>query len=1050
MKTIRATDQQREVWLASGFGDAAGRAYVCPISLELTGPLDVTALVEAVDALVERHESLRSSFHDGTEVRVHHGLVVNVPLVDLAHYAPDRQHAMVREWYAAERQRVFDLERAPLLRCTLLRLGEQRHHLVITHHHIVADGWGGDVLLRDLGSLYRARHHGKDDDLPPAPGLAAHSQRQAARAESAAFAAERAYWEGKFSDGFPEFRIPPDEPRPTADAGEAGHMRIPLPEGLVQDLRRLSARHSATLYMTMLAAFRVFASRVSGVDDLVIGSSYLNRGSAEERELVAHCANVLCLRTPVYDPRQRFDALLEAVRTEVLGANEHAGYPLQRLTEGLRAQEPRRSKLVTTVFNMEREGIPADFGPGIQARPVSMDALPGTPFDFTLTAVQTGREVSLDLIYDGGVYSSATARRWLEQYRTLLAAVAEDPAGRLGRLPMMSQDERRTVTLDWNRTERDIPQDRCLHHLVSEHAARTPDAPAVVSAAGTLSYAQLDTAANRLAGRLLAQGVTPDRTVAVCLPRRPELIVALLAVLKAGAGYLPLDAAYPAARLTHMLQDSGTSVVITRRGILPDAVTAGRTIVEPGQQGEEGDRLPSQAPEVDVRPENLAYVLYTSGSTGTPKGTMTSHRSVIRLVFGLDGPQLGPDRRILAAAPVTFDASTFEIWGALAHGAACVLHGDTVPDYHSLFATIRDHQVDTAWLTSALFNGIVDSGPEEWRPLRRLLVGGEALSPGHVRRALARLPETTLINGYGPTESTTFACCYEIPRDLPAEATAVPIGRPIGHTRAYVLDADLRPVPVGVRGELYVAGYGLARGYLGRSALTAERFLPDPFGPPGGRLYRTGDLARWDAQGNLHYLGRADQQLKIRGHRIEPGEIEAVLRRHPTVRDAVVIACETGPGDRELAAYVVPREGRSPSEEELGEFLRATLPDYLCPSRIISLDAFPLTANGKLDRAALPGPSRQEVPAEPAPDQRTATEERLAALWAEVMKRDDIGLDTDFFEIGGHSLRATQIVSRIRRTFAVKFPIPAFFDAPSIRAQAKIIDTLLQEASVDR
>ncbi|MER6029499.1 amino acid adenylation domain-containing protein [Streptomyces sp. NPDC001851] len=1061
-RTVPLTDQQREVWIASRLGGAATGAYLCPIALELRGPLRVTALVGAVDDLVERHESLRTCFPDGDAAHIWDGLLVNVPLLDLSPYSGARQETMVRQWYDAELRAGLDPGQAPLVRFHLLRLDAERHHLVVTHHHIVADGWAGDVLLRELGALYRARCEGTSSSLPPAPRLADHGEQCAALQESPAFAAARAYWTGKFADGFPDVRLPADATASGAGDQAARRIRVPLPAPLVRELRRVSAHHSATLYMTLLAAFRVFVHRISGADDLVVGASFLNRPSAQDRDLVAHRANVLCLREPVYDPRRRFDAVLDQVRAEVLTAHEHGVYPLQRLVEEVGfARDSRRSAPVTAVFNMEREDVTADFGPAVEVSPVPMDTLPGSPFEVTLTAVQTGTDISLDLVFRPCLHSEGTARRWLEQYRTLLEGVARDPAGPVGRLPMMPAEERRTVVETWNRTERDLPAEQCLHRLVGGHAARTPGAAAVVSPAGTLTYGELDTAANRLAHHLLAQGVTVDRPVAVCLPRTPELIVALLAVLKAGGAYLPLDANYPAARLTHMLDDSGAAVVITRHGMLPETVTATRRVVELDRQRTAIDSLPSHAPRTVVAPDNLAYVLYTSGSTGVPKGTMTSHRNVTRLVFGLDHLGLGPGRRILAAAPISFDASTFEIWGALAHGGTCVLHPDGVPEAHALFAVMREHRVDTAWLTAALFNAVLDSGPEQWPPLRHLVVGGEALSAGHVRRALARLPGTSITNGYGPTESTTFACCHEIPADLPAEVHSVPIGRPIGNTQAYVLGPGLEPVPVGVEGELFLAGPGLARGYLGRPATTARHFLPNPYGPPGSRLYRTGDLARWNPDGTLQYLGRTDHQLKIRGHRIEPGEIEATLRRHPAIHNAVVVPYRTSAGDQELAAHAVLVPGRTCSAEEAKEFLAGVLPRYLLPARILFLDALPLTANGKVDRRALPDPA-DHSPAPPAedtpagagaspagPSGPTPTEERLTAIWAEVLKKDGIGLDDDFFELGGHSLRATQIISRIRRSFSAALPLTAFFDHPSIRAQAKIIDSLVQEVSGD-
>ncbi|WP_031525904.1 non-ribosomal peptide synthetase, partial [Streptomyces sp. NRRL F-5123] len=801
---VPATDQQRAVWIDDALRGPNSTAYACMMAVELEGPLHVSALLTAIDAVMERHESLRATFPTADDVRIHDDLQLNVPLLDFSHYRSERQAVAVRAWYAAERCGTFDLTNGPLVRWHILRLADRTHHLVVSHHHIVADGWAGDVLLGELGHIYRSARDGRDSPLEPAPRLRWHSEQLTAEEQSPEFAQARAYWLARFADGFPHVRMPVDpSAAPSSEAGgegSAARIRLPLAAELVQDLRRISARRSATLYMTLLAAFRVFVARITGAEDLVVGSSHLNRPTAEERALVAHRANVLCLREPRYDPSATFDSFLDAVRDDVLCADEHSRFPFYRLRTEFAATEGRRGP-VTAVFNMEREDVTADFGPVVTVRPVPMDALPGTPFDITVTALQTGREVLLELIYQPGVHGEPTVRRWLDQYRLLLEGVARNPTEQVARLPMLTAAQRRDAVESWNRTARPLPTGQALHHLVSSHAARTPQAPAIVTAGRSLTYAELDITANRLAAYLLDRGASRERAVAIALPRGPELIVSMLAVLKAGGAYVPLDPAHPARRLLHMLDDSGADLVVTRHGLLPDTVTAGRTLVELDRE-EAGIAVQAEdAPDVPVHADSLAYILYTSGSTGEPKGTMASHRNVIGLAFGLDHLQLGPERRVLAAAPVVFDASTFEIWGALLHGAACVLYPAAAPDPDELLAAIRDREADTVWLTSALFNTLLDVRSEPWPSLRHLVVGGEALSVTHVRRALDLLPDTVITNGYGPTESTTFACCHEIPRDLPVSAVSVPIGRPIGNTRAYVLGPDLEPVPAGAVGE---------------------------------------------------------------------------------------------------------------------------------------------------------------------------------------------------------------------------------------------------------
>jgi amino acid adenylation domain-containing protein len=516
------------------------------------------------------------------------------------------------------------------------------------------------------------------------------------------------------------------------------------------------------------------------------------------------------------------------------------------------------------------------------------------------------------------------------------------------------------------------------------------------------------------------------------------MVVGLLGILKAGGAYVPLDPSYPKERLEFMLEDTRATIVLTEMVSLKSLPLTGARVICLDRDWEEIAKEPQINPSSQSTADCLAYVIYTSGSTGIPKGVEVRHRGVARLFFGVDYVQLDRTQTFLHLAPISFDAATFEVWGALLHGGKCVLFPGKVPSSRELGEVLKKHQVSTLWLTAALFNTVIDEAPEALRGIRQLLIGGETLSVPHVRRALSQLPETEIINGYGPTESTTFTCCYVIPRQLDDNISSIPIGKPIGNTQVYLLDMHLQPAPVGVPGELYIGGDGLARGYLNRPELTEERFVGNPFSnDPKSRLYRTGDIARYLPDGNIEFLGRLDDQVKIRGYRIELGEIEAVLAQYPAVREAVVLAREESPGDKRLVAYVVPNLNPAPASHALRSFLKEKLPDYLVPSAFVFLDSLPLTPHGKVDRKALPAPeqSRPELD-ETFSAPRTAVEGPLAGIWAEVLKIDKVGIHDNFFDLGGHSLLATQVVSRIRRSLRVEVPLRTMFEAPTIAGLA--------------
>jgi amino acid adenylation domain-containing protein len=619
----------------------------------------------------------------------------------------------------------------------------------------------------------------------------------------------------------------------------------------------------------------------------------------------------------------------------------------------------------------------------------------------------------------------------------LLEGMAADPTQRISVLPLLTPPERHTLVQAWNATATEYPRDRCIHELFAEQARRTPDAVALVCGEQRLGYGELNARANQLAHHLLALGVGPDAPVGVYLERSVEMVTAVLAVLKAGGAYLPLDPAYPRERIRFMLQDAAAPVAITCEAWLEHLAGCATRVVGLERAQADIERLPVEDPANRTRPDQLANIIYTSGSTGAPKGVEVPHRGVTRLVFGCDYAHFGPDEVFLQLAPMSFDASTFELWGALLHGATCVLFPERIPSTSLLAEVIAKHGVTTLWLTSSLFNAIIDEAPQTLTGIRQLLTGGEALSLAHVRRALELLPATQLINGYGPTESTTFTCCYAIPRSLDPNLGSVPIGRPLGNTRVYLLDAHRQPVPSGVAGELYIGGDGLARGYRRRPELTAERFVPDPFSAePAARLYRTGDLARWLADGNLEFLGRIDQQVKIRGFRIEPGEIEAVLERHERVRAALVVAHR-----ERLVAYVVFGAGGAVEESDLRRHAAEVLPEYMVPSVYVQLEALPLTPNGKVDRQALPEPVVKRLEAGEAEEgPRTQLEETLAGIWNALLGLESIGRQDNFFALGGHSLLATRVMSRVGAAFGVELSVRVLFDNPTIAGLAAAVD----------
>ncbi|HYO14676.1 MAG TPA: amino acid adenylation domain-containing protein [Thermoanaerobaculia bacterium] len=1027
---------QQRLWFLDQL-EPGSPVYNIPAAVELTGRLDVAVLAAALGEVVRRHEALRTTFQVvvGEPVQgVAEDAGFALPLVDLQALPGCEREA--RRLAVAEARRPFDLGCGPLLRATVLRTGAERHVLLVTMHHIVSDGWSMGVLVRELGVLYGALVAGRPSPLPE---LAlqyvdfAAWQRQAL--SGARMGLDLAWWRGQLAGMAPAVDLPTDHPRPATRSVRGAVHRFAIDREGLSGLMALSRRHGATLFMTLLAGFAALLQRITGQDNLAVGTPVAGRTVVETEPLIGLFVNTLVLRVDLAgDPE--LAELLGRVRETALSALAHQEMPFERLVEELvEERDPSRPPLVQVLLALQNapEGPLELPGLALTSSPVETGTA-RLELACALTETEGGLEGEIE--YSRDLFDGTTVARMAGHFVRLLAGAVDGPRRRLSGLPLLSAGERQQL-LEWNATATPYRLDRSLHELIEEQVRRTPAAPAVVAEDESLAYGEFNGRANRLARRLRDCGVGPETVVAICAERSAALVVGLLAILKAGGAYLPLDPDYPTERLLFMLQDARASLLLT----------TGELAARLGEQGPAILRLddrtaPWWSPERDaggnlgiaVQPGNLAYVIYTSGSTGRPKGTMNAHLGIVnRLLWMQERFDLGPGDRVLQKTPVSFDVSVWELFWPLINGAILVMarpggHRDAA----YLWRTIEEHGITTLHFVPSMLRAFLEGAPPSAERLSasslvRVLASGETL--GHDLQELysSRL-EAPLYNLYGPTEAAVDVTHWSCD---PADARPlVPIGRPVANTCIHLLDRQAQEVPVGVPGELYIGGVQVARGYLGRPDLTAERFVPDV---GGARLYRTGDLARYLPDGAIDYLGRCDDQVKIRGFRIELGEIEAVLAGHPAVREAAVLLRTDLPGGSGLVAYVAADEaGRGRS---LRGWLEERLPGYMVPAAFVELESLPLSVNGKVDRKALAKlrPEREtSLPMAP----RTPAEELLAGIFAEVLGVDRVGITEDFFALGGHSLLATRVASRVRTVFGVELPVRAIFQAPTVEALA--------------
>ncbi|MBV9109091.1 MAG: amino acid adenylation domain-containing protein, partial [Gemmatimonadetes bacterium] len=1031
---------QQRLWFLDQL-EPGSAAYNLPYALRLRGRLDEDALERSIEALVARHETLRTRFPGiaGQPRQVIDAAgPISIARIDLSQLDGDAREAELRALAAAEARTAFDLAAGPLFRCTLVRLGDEENAVLFTLHHIVSDGWSTGVLVREVSALYGTLSTGRDADLPALPvQYADFAAWQRSWLSGDVLDAQLGWWRQQLAGAPPMLELPTDRPRPRVQGGEAGTLAMAIPARTERALRELSRREGGTLFMTLLAAWQLLLSKYAGQDDVSVGTPVAGRTRVETEGLIGFFVNTLVLRTDLSgDPS--FRALLARVRETTLGAQQHQEIPFERLVEAL---APERSLASSPLFqamlvlqNNAQETLSLG---ALQAEAIAGETA-AAQFDLNLALAETDDGLAGLLTYRAELWDAATMERMLAHFAALLDAVTAAPDLAVSRISLLGDEERARLDA-WNATEREFAAEATLAAELGAQAARTPDAVAVVFADEALTYVELDRRANRLANHLVRLGAGPEARVGICLERSAEMVVAMLAVLKAGAAYLPLDPSYPAERLAYMLEDSGAPLLVTEmalRGLVPAGAIR---VVSVDEDAEAIAASGDEAPATVLSVANAAYVIYTSGSTGRPKGVQVTHANAVAFLAAMDERVGGPvPGTWLAVTRISFDIHVLELLWTLARGFKVVVQPEPerARDGESVAEQIRRHGVTHLQCTPSLAAMLTaEAGVEALAGVERILLGGEAL-PAELAAQITAVRPDGLVNLYGPTETTVWSATHAVS----SGENPVAIGRPIANTRIHVVDAALARVPAGVPGELLIGGAGVTRGYLGRPSLTAERFVPDPFSAtPGARLYRTGDRARWTAAGELEYLGRLDFQVKVRGFRIELGEIEAALRIHPSVRDAAVLAREDA-GESRIVAYLLARDGDAADAAALKENLKARLPEYMVPAAFVALDAFPLTPNGKLDRRALPAPAFAAEAGYVAP--RTATEAVLAELFAGVLRTERVGAADDFFALGGHSLLATRLVSRVRDAFQVELPVRALFEAPTVSALAARVDAL--------
>ena len=1011
--------------------------YNLPGGLRLLGSLDRPALESSLNEILRRHEALRTTFPtiNGQPVqRITAVASFTLPVIDLRSIPAAEREVEVRQLAQKEYEQPFDLEQGPLFRSQLLCLNDDEHVLVMTMHHIVSDGWSSGLFAQELSALYKSFVAGKPSTLPELPiQYADFAQWQHEWLQGEVLHKQLSYWKTQL-EGAPEvLSLPVDHTRSSMQTFQGAREALTLSEELTDSLRSLSRQNGVTLFMTLLAAFQLLLSRYSGQAQVVVGSPVAGRNKPETEGLIGLFVNTLAFRTDLSgDPT--FVDLLKRVRETTLNAYAHQDLPFEKLVEELHpARDLSRPPLFQVMFVLQNVDAKSLELPGLRIRPIESDT-DTAKFDLSLYMWDAPARLEGQFEYNTDLFELSTIKGLIGHYLTLLQNIAADSARPLSQIPMISESEREQALNGWNQTATAYPNDLCIHELFAQQAEKTPQAVALVCGDEQLTYHELNEEADKLAQLLLASGVGPDVLVGLCLERGVKMVVGLLGILKAGGAYVPLDPAYPQDRLSLMLQDAEIKLLLTESHLLsrlPSDHGARVFCLDTDLTAEIEPDQPREVPLESSR--RLAYVIYTSGSTGKPKGVMVEHQSLVNFISSMQQlTRIDADDTLLAVTTLGFDIAGLEMFLPLTVGARLVVASrEAVLDGRVLIDLLERHSVTIMQATPVTWRMLIDAG---WNGSSRLrtLCGGEPLSRELADQLLERCGE--LWNMYGPTETTIWSTARRVePGDGP-----ILIGGPIANTQIYILDAQTQPVPVGVPGEIYIGGDGVARGYLHRAELTTERFLPDPFSTDAGaRMYRTGDSARYRPNGDIEFFGRLDQQVKVRGHRIEPGEIEAALKECAGVNEAVVVVKDDG-HEKRLVAYLIA--GDSVTSDELRPQLQNKLPDYMVPSLFVKLEQLPLTPNGKIDRQALPSPSldRPQLKATYVPP-RSELEQNIASIWQQALRLEKVGRDDTFFDLGGHSLLMAQVRNSLSQELSLDVSIVDLFKYPTVGSLAEFL-----------
>ncbi|NCQ97919.1 MAG: amino acid adenylation domain-containing protein [Microcystis aeruginosa L211-101] len=1013
-------------------------------ALRLEGNLNLLALEQSLSELIRRHEILRTTFPmvEGQPIqRIAPPSPVSLPLEDLQSLSKNEQTEHLQEIAIAFSLKPFNLAKESLVQFKLLKLSSQEYVLLLKMHHIIYDGWSLSIFFDELSQLYAAFVQGLPSPLAKLSIQYADFalwQRQWLTGE--VLERQLNYWRKQLQDAPTILELPTDYPRPPIPSFRGDGQVFRLNQDLTQRLKRLSQESGATLFMTLLAAFFVLISRYSGQLDVLVGSPIANRNSSAIEKLMGFFANTLAFRGDL-GGNPSFLELLERVKQTTLSAYAHQDLPFEMLVEKLQLnRDLSHNPLIQVMFSLQNTPQSEASLSGLKMESLPLSVELKARFDLEVNFWEVADRLEAVWCYSTDLFANRTINQMGQHFQNLLTAIASNPNMGIFELSMLSDEERYQLLSLWNETHTDYPSDKCIHQLFEEQVKRTPDAVAVVFKGQQLTYTELNSRANQLAHYLQSLELKLEDKIGVCIERSPLMVIAILAILKAGGAYVPLDIAYPSERLAFMIENVQCPIILTQNHLserLPVNNNQGMIDIE-----SKWESIAQYSPEniaSKVTPNNLAYIIYTSGSTGTPKGTEVLHRNIIGFIFAVDYVQLDAHQIWLQHSSISWDALTLELWTPLLFGGRCVLYPGKVINPEDLRKIIKEEGVNILWLTCALFNLMIDTMPESLLGVKQLITGGETLSVAHVRRGLALLPKTQIINGYGPSECTVFTCCYPISKQLDENLASIPIGKPIGDRKVYLLDRNLQPVPVGVYGEIHVGGASVARGYLNQLALTREKFISNPF-LAGDTLYKTGDLARYLPDGNIEYVGRIDNQVKIRGFRIELGEIEAVLSQNQAVQSSCVIVREDNPGEKQLVAYIVPKLGVKLTSGDLHQFLSHKLPGYMVPSAFMMLEFLPLTANGKIDRRALKAPSNTSD-SDRFIEARNQLELNLVQIWSKVLKIDKISVHDNFFDLGGHSLLAPYLITQIKEQLGKEIAVTTIFQNPTIEQLATIIRT---------